>query len=714
MSRILKIVGIAVGAVVLLLVAAVVAIGFLVDPNDYKDDITRAVANATGRDVAIEGDLELELFPTVRIAVGAAQISNAPGFGDEPFARIGNAGLSVALLPLLSKQIDIEQVRLEGLELNLARDAQGRNNWQDLGGRGGAEAPSSGDAPSGGAGANLDLGVGSIEVVDARVTWTDAAAGSRWVLDDFSLRASDLGPQARFPLAMEFGLTGADVKVAVEADMQATISLADNSYRLDELGVEIAGSGASWPGGEGTALVSFETLAANLDAETVELTGLELKLAGVTMRGSLSGQRLFSDLSLSGAVEIPAFNPRDLLDTFKVAIETADPSVLRMASAKANLLYSSTQLGMRDMTLALDDSELTGRIGLENGTLRYNLAVNDINIDRYLPPAAEGEEPRAEGEGSLDEVDLPLNVLRELAAQGDFRLNRAQFSGLTLANAAFGLTANNGRVELTHRAELYGGTLTGNIEAVIQEDSARVRLMPQLDDIDLRALGRDLLGSEDITGTGDVQLGVVATGSNLGEMRRGLDGDVAFTVTDGALYGIDLWYELLRARARIDSNPVPERPDGPRRTEFTSLSASGVIEDALLTNRDLNATLPFMRVDGMGTVNLLNDEIAFELDATFVDSPMLQSDPGMARLAGQTLPLNVSGTITEPSVVPDFAAVVREEVSEAVNEAVEQERSEVSERVEEQRSEVSERVEEQRDALRDRLRDRLRNEAEDN
>src|SRR5690606_30269394 len=500
MSRILKIVGIAVGAVVLLLVAAVVAIGFLVDPNDYKDDITRAVANATGRDVTIEGDLGLELFPTVRIAVGAAEISNAPGFGDEPFARIGSAGLSVGLLPLLSRKIDIEQVRLEGLELNLARDAQGRNNWQDLGG--GREAPA--DAPpqdgSGGGGVDLDLGIGSINVVDARVTWTDAATGSRWVLDDFSLRASDLGPQERFPLGIEFGLTGADVRVVVDAEMQATISLADNAYRLDDLDVEIAGSGPAWPGGEGKALVSFETLAANLNAETVELTGLELRLAGVTMRGSLSGQRLFSDLSLSGAVEIPTFNPRDLLDTFGVAIETADPSVLRTASAKANLLYSSTQLGMRDMTLALDDSELTGRIGLENGTLRYNLAVNDINIDRYLPPPAEGEEARAEGEGSLDEVDLPLDALRELAAQGDFRLNRAQFSGLTLSNAAFALTANNGRVELTHRAELYGGTLGGNIEAVIQDDAASVRLMPQLDDVDLRALGRDLLGSEDITG----------------------------------------------------------------------------------------------------------------------------------------------------------------------------------------------------------------------
>jgi AsmA protein len=701
MIRMLKIVGIAVGAVVLVLVAALVAIGLLFDPNDYKDDITRAVANATGRDVTIAGDLELELFPTVRIAVGAAEISNAPGFGDQPFARIASAGLSVALLPLLSRQIAIEQARLEGLELNLARDAMGRNNWQDLGRGGGADAESPG-ATAGPGGADLDLGIGSIEVVDARVTWTDAATGSRWELDDFSLRANNLGPREQFPLGIDFALTGAEVQVAVAAEMQATLSLADNVYRLDDLNVEIAGSGPGWPGGEGEALVSFETLAANLDAETVELTGLALRLAGITMKGSLSGQQLFSDLSLSGVVDIEPFNPRDVLDTFGVALETADPSVLRTASAKANLLYSSTQLGLREMALTLDDSELTGRIGLENDTLRYNLAVNDINIDRYLPPAAEGEATRAEDEGTLDEVDLPLEVMRNLAAQGDFRLDRAQFSGLTLTNAAFTLTANNGRVELTHRAALYGGTLAGNISAVIQDDAARVTLMPQLDDVDLASLGRDLLGSEDVTGTGDVRLALVATGSNLGEMRRGLDGDVAFTVTDGALFGIDLWYELLRARARLDNNPVPERPDGPRRTEFSSLSASGVVEDALLTNRDLNATLPFMRVDGMGTVNLLNDEIAFDLDATFVDGPALQSEPAMARLAGQTLPLNVSGTITEPSVVPDFGAVVRAQVSEAVNEAVEEERSEVNERVEEVREET-----------RGRLRDRLREALED-
>src|SRR5690606_6525138 len=192
-------------------------------------------------------------------------------------------------------------------------------------------------------------------------------------------------------------------------------------------------------------------------------------------------------------------------------------------------------------------------------------------------------------------------------------------------------------------------------------------------------------------------LNLTTSGSNVGEMRRALGGDVAFTLRDGAWEGFDLWYELRRVRAVTEGNAAPERPEGPRRTPFSVVSATGVVENAILTNRDLTATLPFMTITGAGTANLLDDTLDFDLRATFVDGPALQTDPAMARLAGQSLPLRVGGTIYEPSIAPDFAALVRERARGEVQEAVEQERSEVQERVEEEREE-----------LRDRVRDRLR------
>jgi AsmA protein len=243
----------------------------------------------------------------------------------------------------------------------------------------------------------------------------------------------------------------------------------------------------------------------------------------------------------------------------------------------------------------------------------------------------------------------------------------------------FALNAANGAVRLTPTAQLYGGRLAGQIALVVEGDSARMTFEQRLTDVNIAALGQDLLGSQDITGTGNVSLNLVAQGSNLGAIRRDLDGDVGFAVKNGSLEGFDFWYELRRARARIDGTAVPDRGDAPRRTTFSSLSASGVVKDALLTNNDLNGTLDFMSIDGSGTVNLLDDAINFDLTAKLVDGPVLQSDPGMAKMAGDTLPLKVTGTIDAPSVLPDFNAIVRQQVEQEVDEAVEEKKEEVRE-----------------------------------
>ncbi|HVY64237.1 MAG TPA: AsmA family protein [Gammaproteobacteria bacterium] len=679
MNRLIKILGIVVGVVVLLFVALLVGVALLVDPNDYKDDITAAVQRATGRQLTLDGKLTLEVFPTIRIAVAGATLSNAPGFGNEPMAKIGGAELAVGLLPLLSRRIEISDARLKDLELNLARDARGRNNWQDLSGGGQAAAPAT---PAAGGKPGLELGVGAVEVTNARVVWNDAATGSRWTLTDLGLEAQGFGPGKRFPLNVKFALSGKDVAVKVAAKTQATLTLATNAYRLDDLDVTVDGSGAAWPGGPGQAHLKFDSLAANLADESLDIAGLTLDFLGLTMAGSLKGEKLMSNLALTGAVDIREFAPRMVLERFGVKLETADAGVLKRASAKANLSYNSKEIALRDMQLALDDSKLTGRVGLEGERVAYDLAVDDINVDRYLPPSDKSK--KAE-EGSLDEVDLPLDVLRKLDARGELKLGKAKFSGMTLTNAAFVLTADNGALRLTPSAQLYGGKTAGDIKLQVEGNAARVTLEQSLEGVDLAKLGQDLLGAADITGTGKVKLNLVASGSNLGAMRKGLDGDVAFTITEGSIEGLDLWYELRRARARLDKAAVPDRPAGTPRTKFSSLSASGMVENAVLTNRDLNGKLDFMTLTGAGTVNLLSDAVDFDLKASFIDGPALQSDPDMVKYAGATVPLRVTGTVAAPTVLPDFGAIVKARVQQ----------------------EVSKKLEEKTESLRDKLRERL-------
>jgi AsmA protein len=712
MGRLLKLIGIVFGALVVLVIGLAVGVALFFDPNDYKDQITAAVGNATGRELTLDGDLELSVFPSLRISLGPATLSNAEGFGDQPFAEIERASLDVDLLPLLSRRIAVSEAELDGLVLNLARDAQGRNNWQDLGGDGAAEPAPAADEDGGAAA--VDLNVDVIRVRDSQVTWNDAATGSSWVLGDFNLVASGFGPDVAFPVDMRFTLAGEALRVAVRAETRATLSLVNNAYRLENLAVALAGQGERWPGGEGEARLSFAAFTANLDDETLDLDRLTLEFLNVTAHGSLAGRQLMTDLALGGSVEIEQFDPSALLGVFDVDIETADPGVLRRASAAATFVYDSSQIGLRDMRLALDDSALTGSVGMQGESLRFDLRVDQINVDRYLPPAEDDADAPAD-EGSLDEVDLPLDVLRELDASGSLAFGPTQFSGMSLNEATFALNARNGQVRLQPTASLYGGRLVGDIRLDIQPDTARAALTSEVTGVDLLPLGRDLLDSEMVSGRGDLRLDLTTTGSNVGQMRRDLDGEVAFAARDGAWEGFDLWFELVRARTVFDGQSPPVRPEGPRRTPFSTVSASGDVQDAILTNRDLNATLAFMTVDGEGTVNLLTDALDFDLVATFVDGEALQSQPLMARLGGQRLPLRVGGTLAEPSVAPDYRALVRAQVQEAVTERLDEERGEVEQRLEEERSEVRQQVEEERGEVRERieeerqeLRERLR------
>ncbi len=678
MGSILKLLGIVAGAVLVLVIVVMIGLTMFFDPNDYKAEISTAVEQATGRQLSLPGDLELDVFPRLRIAVGAAELSNATGFGAEPFARIDGAALTVGLLPLLSRRLEIDEARLEGLVLNLARDSSGGNNWQTTGETPAVDTVAAvADTPT--AGAGLELDIGAIIIVDAEVNWSDAAAGNSWQLANFNMDAAGFGPGAAFPLSVDFSLTGEAIEVAVAASMEATLGLANNQYRLEDVDVELAGEGPAWPGGRGEIGLSFGAFDANLDAETLSLEDLTLDILGLTITGTLAGRQLFSDLTLAGDVEFEAFDPTELLDTFNFDIETADVDVLRSASISARLAYDSTRMMLEDVELTLDDSRLVGELGLVGDSLRFDLGIDTINIDRYLPPASEGA---AEEEGSLDEVDLPLDVLRSLSAAGSMTIDEAQFSGLTLSDVEFSFSADDGRVSLEPSASLYQGSYDGSITIQVSGDTATISIDQQLMGIDAMPLGQDLMDAELLSGTLNASLDLTASGANLGDVRRQLDGDVTFALTDGAWEGVDMWYQLRRARAVFDSAPTPER-EGPLRTPFSEVSASGELADGILTNRDFNADVEFMTLTGAGTVNLLTDAISFDLIARFVDGPILQSDPEMVDLAGDELPLAVSGSLGSPSVLPDFGAMIRAEAEAAIQEEIEEEREELEERLEE-------------------------------
>ena len=132
MGKLLKFLFSLLGLLVLLVIVAIVALPMLVDPNDYKDQITSLVQDKTGRTLEIDGDINLSVFPWLGADIGPTRLSNAEGFDAPHMASMEAVEVRVKLVPLLSKKLEVNTVRLKGLTLNLGKDAQGKTNWDDL------------------------------------------------------------------------------------------------------------------------------------------------------------------------------------------------------------------------------------------------------------------------------------------------------------------------------------------------------------------------------------------------------------------------------------------------------------------------------------------------------------------------------------------------------------------------------------------------------
>ena len=113
-------------------VAAVIIVPMVFDPNDYKDEIKSLVEKETGRSWDLSGDIGLSIFPWLGFDLGPLTLGNAPGFPPDPFLKAERTRVHVALLPLLRKEIQMDTVTMTGLVVNLARDPAGKTNWDDL------------------------------------------------------------------------------------------------------------------------------------------------------------------------------------------------------------------------------------------------------------------------------------------------------------------------------------------------------------------------------------------------------------------------------------------------------------------------------------------------------------------------------------------------------------------------------------------------------
>jgi len=666
MGRLVKILLLVVAGVLGLVVIAAVALFLFFDPNDFRDEISAQVKEATGRDLLIEGDLSLSVFPWIAVNIGRTQLGNAEGFGDEPFLSFDEARLSVRLAPLLfQRTVTIGTATLDSFSLNLEVAADGKSNWDDLA-EAGETAP---DEESADTGDTQTLDIAEVRLSNASISFRDAQAGTANTISGLSLSTSSIAAAEPFDIEAEFDFQAEPAGVSGHLEFSSAMTFSEGNEQLSFRDFNIEGhlDGVAAE----TTQYRFNAPAIDVDmpADRVTMGRMELSLLGLDMSADVEPYS-YSTLQPTMTLAVEPFSLKDLMQTLGVdAPPTADPDALTRVSFSARAEVGATAVVLTSMTLEFDDTKMMGQLSVpltEQGAYQFDLSADSINVDRYMAPADASAGTSAASE---DDIEIPVDLIRTLKANGSLKLERAYLSGMTFDNMVLGVNSANGQLRMHPiSAELFEGTYNGDVRINAASDIPSISVNETVNGVQLGPLAKAMFEQDNITGTIEGSFKLSGSGSSLAIIRRDLDGTMAFALADGAWEGTDVWHQLRSTYALFKQRPAPE-PRLPARTEFSNVRATGTVTDGVFSNDDLLAELPFLQMTGNGTVDLAEGQVNYSMQARVLEQPEFADPASETELNDFTeavIPLSITGPLADPSIRPDIEAMLRAEVKRAV------------------------------------------------
>ncbi len=456
----LKIAGIVIGAIVLLAMLAVVVVVALFDPNDYKKVVTDAFQARTGRTLAIDQDLKLSFFPWLAVETGGITIGNAAGFGEGangaaplPFATIERAAARVKLMPLLDRHVEIGTVELDGLTLNLARDAALHGNWQDLAdaaSRRGAEPDPSArqgqPTPPGAAAATpQSFALEGVRVRRGTLYWRENTTQLRYTASNLDLSTGAIGGGGPVPVDLSLDLHDEASGRALAAKASARTELDAPAGAVTLHGLDATLELAAQNGVPARTLIAkAESVAFDATRGTLAVDGLETETAGVRATGRLTASKLADSPEIEGSVQVA---DAPVAGAFAALGLSAPPGVTPEQLGRTTLAAQFTfATAPRAIAVRGVDAQLLGMHVTGEGTLK---GENELAGRIAIPPFAPSPTLTA-----LLRSAVPPTV--DVAALGKL--------GLT---ARFDANLETGRSALhDFKADALGTTVTGELEAV--------------------------------------------------------------------------------------------------------------------------------------------------------------------------------------------------------------------------------------------------------
>jgi AsmA protein len=454
----------AVLGLVLLAVAAAIVLALTFDPNQYKDEVEKLVKERTGRTLKFHGDVKLAFWPSLGVSVGKVTLSRRASPYD--FAAFDSAHVSVGLVPLLRGQVAVDQVRIAGLKASVIRAKDGKFDFHDLLGAGGAQKPA--PAPAPGTPAKVQFDVAGIRLEQGTLVYTDEGTGQTLEIANLELRTGRIAEDVPGKLSLGAQVKGknplVDLKLALESGYRLAPSRQE--YALAGLNLRLDGAAAQFSrlaltlAGDVRADVAKESVAADLvakfDETTVKAKATMTKFDAPHYGFDVDVDKLNLDRYLAASPTAkPAKGAGDKVDVDvpvdlsglkglkadgKLAVGALQVQGLKLAEVKAQLKVAGGRADLAPHSAKLYEGTLAGALSLNAAGNRIALkeALTNIAIGPLVKDAAGRDAVEGRGNIALDvtAAGATVNAMKKaLAGTARVALRDGAVKGINLTEA---------------------------------------------------------------------------------------------------------------------------------------------------------------------------------------------------------------------------------------------------------------------------------------
>lgn len=558
-----------------------------------REAVETQIRAVTGLDLVVSGAIDVSVFPGSYVSFHDVGLKG--GGTTDPALRVDVLTANLRLLPLLLRRFEIADVMMLRPHIHVVRDGNGESNWTPF-----VDTIARTMKP----GAENQVSFSEIRIQAGVLNYEDDT-------NHVSEQLGDIDLSLAWPsISRSFAATG----------------------QFDWRGERVDGS------------ISAADFVAMLSGDR---SGLKARIASAPLKLAFDGTVANrTSMMMEGIVTIDSLSLRNALRWMGQAVPGSGGFGRFALKARANVVGASVAL--TNVNVELDGNVAEGVMTVANNgrqTLQATLAAGALDFTPYistfrlLASGARDWNRQLFDLNALSSTDLDMRLSAAKVTVGPTRLGRTAF-GVNLRGGALALSVGE--------AQVYGGIAKGSFGIARSDAVADVKAQFQFTDVDLQACASELFGINKLSGRGNLNVSLVASGSSPFGLASSIDGTATLTGHDGAISGFNVEQLLKRLERRPLSGGGNFRSGS---TPYNNLTVSVRFNDGIATADDIRLESAATRLTLTGTASVPTREYDLKGVASLVSAP--NAPPGF------DLPFVVQGPWDDPLVFPDPESLIR-------------------------------------------------------